>query len=62
METSMNRILLTDLMPPHFCAYLKPVLGFPTSYVMVFYMFNDLRWQVMVRYCWLLVELLTITV
>ena len=36
-------ILLTGLALPHFCAYLKPGHAFPMSYVMVFFMFKDLR-------------------
>ena len=31
------RIPLTGLIPPHFCACLKPGPGFPTSYVVVFF-------------------------
>jgi len=30
-------IPLTSLTPPHYCASTKPVPGFPTSYVMVFF-------------------------
>jgi hypothetical protein len=37
----------------HFCASPKLSFGFPTSYVVVFFVFNDLL---------ILVELLTITV
>jgi hypothetical protein len=31
------------LNPPHRCACPKPGPGFPMSYVMVFFMFNELR-------------------
>ena len=33
-------ILLTCLTPPHLCACPKPGPGFPTSYVMVFFVFR----------------------
>ena len=36
------RILLTGLTLPHFCACPKPEPGFPMSYVMFFFLFNDL--------------------
>ena len=32
----------------HFCNCPKMGHGFPTSYVKVFFMFNDLRWEVIV--------------
>jgi hypothetical protein len=34
-------IPLTALTLPHFYACSKPELGFPTSYVVVFYVFNE---------------------
>jgi len=35
----------------HICGIVvKPRLGFPMSYVMVFFIFNDLRREVIVRY------------
>jgi hypothetical protein len=33
---------------PYFCACPKPGPGYPTSYVMVFLMFIELRWEVIV--------------
>jgi hypothetical protein len=45
---------------PHLCACLMPGPGFPTSYVMIFFMFNYLRWEVIVRF--LILELVSITV
>jgi hypothetical protein len=39
-------ILLTCLTPPHCCVYSNPESGFLTSYVMVFFMFNDCS------FCW----------
>ena len=32
---------LTGSTPPHFCASPKPGPGFPMSYVMVFFVFNE---------------------
>ena len=43
-------ILIPSLIPPHFCACPKQGSGFSTSHVMVFFMFNDLRWEVIVRF------------
>jgi hypothetical protein len=37
---------LTGLMPPYFCACLTPRPGFPTSYVVIIFMLNDLSWEV----------------
>jgi len=39
---------ITGLTPPHFCACSMPGIGFLTSYiyVVVFFVFNSLRWQV----------------
>ena len=34
-------ILLTGLTLPHFCACPKPEPGFPTSYVVVFFVFKN---------------------
>ena len=42
-------IPVSVLTPPHFCACTKPGLGFPTSYVVVFFMFSELRGEVIVR-------------
>jgi len=53
-------IPLTSLTLPHFCACHKPGPGFPTSHFMVFFVFNELRWEVIVHWL-ILVELLTIT-
>jgi hypothetical protein len=39
-----------EIYPLHLCAYPKPVPGFQTLYVMVFYMFNDLRSEVIVHF------------
>jgi hypothetical protein len=36
-------IPLTGLTPPYVCACPKPGPGFPASYVVVFFMFSDLR-------------------
>ena len=36
------------LTPPHFCSCPKAGPGFQMSYVVVFFMFNDLRWEVFV--------------
>ena len=36
-------ILLTGLTLSQFCACPKPGPGFPTSYIMVFFVFNELR-------------------
>jgi len=38
----------TSLTLPHFCACHKPGPGFPTSYVVVFYVFNEMRRGVVV--------------
>ena len=45
-------IQLTGLTPPHFCACSKPGPWFPTSYVVVFFVFSELRWEVIVPICW----------
>ena len=34
----------------HFCFCLKPGPGFPSIYVVIFYIFNDLRWEVIVHF------------
>jgi hypothetical protein len=47
------------LISPHSCVCPKPGPGFQMSYVMVFFMFNNLRWLFILL---ILVELLTITV
>jgi hypothetical protein len=38
-------MLLTDLILQHFCACLKPGPGFLMPYIVVFVMFNYLRWD-----------------
>jgi hypothetical protein len=43
-------ILLTCLIPPHLCVCLKPGPWFPTSYVVVFFVFSELRWDVILRF------------
>ena len=48
------RILLTNITSPHICICLKSGPVFPTSYALVFYMFNCLRFVLLI-----LVELLT---
>ena len=54
-------IPLASLTLPHFCACPKPDPGFPMPYVMVFFVFSELLWEVLVVLL-ILVELLTITV
>ena len=50
----LGGILLNDLTPPPFCACPKPGPGFTTSYVMVFFVFSELRWGdcSFCWYCW----------
>ena len=36
-------IPLTGFIPPHLCACPKPGPGFPASYVVLIFVFNDLR-------------------
>jgi hypothetical protein len=43
-------IPLTGLASPHFCARPKPGSGFPMPYAMVFFMFNEMRLEVIVRF------------
>jgi hypothetical protein len=43
-------IPLTGSTPPYFCACPKPGPGLPTSYFMVFFVFRELRWEVIVRF------------
>ena len=40
----------TGLTQTHFCVCPEPALGFPMSYVMVFFMFNELRWDMIVHF------------
>ena len=40
----------TSLTTPHFCASLKPGPRFPTSYDVVFCVFSELRWEIIVRF------------
>ena len=42
------RIPLTGFAPQHFYVCTKPGLWFSTSYIVIFFMFNDLWWDVMV--------------
>jgi len=51
----------TGLTLPHFCACPMPGPRIPTSYVVVFFIFNDLRWEMIVVLL-ILVDLLHITV
>jgi len=53
------RIPLTGLMPPHFGSCPKPGRGFPTPYVVDFFVFNYFMWLFVLL---ISVELLTITV
>ena len=46
------RIPLTSLTLPHLCACPKPEPWFLKSYVVVFFMFNELGWEVIVCFCW----------
>ena len=41
-------IPLTGLTPPHFYASPKPGPGFLTSYVVVFFVFSELMWEISV--------------
>ena len=41
------------LTPPHFGVCPKPGPGLPPSHVMVFAMFNELRWEVIVGIVWI---------
>jgi hypothetical protein len=43
-------IPLNGLTQPLFCSCFKPGSGFSTSYVMVLFVFNDLRWDFIVRF------------
>ena len=43
-------IPLIGLTMIHFCACPKPEPGFPTSYFMVFFVFNEWRWKGIVRF------------
>ena len=43
-------IPLTGLTTPRVCACPKPGPGFPTSYIVVLYMFSNLRWKVFVHF------------
>jgi len=51
MEDGRFRIPLTSLTLPHICACPKPGPGFPKSYVVVsFFMFNELKREVIVHF------------
>ena len=41
---------LTGWTPPYFCTCFKPEPGIPSPYVVVFLLFNDLRWEVVVHF------------
>ena len=43
-------IPLTCIFPPYIFACSKTEQEFPVSYVVYFYMFNKLRWEVIVRF------------
>jgi hypothetical protein len=43
-------IPLTNLTPPNVCACPKPGPWFRTQYVVVIFVFNDLRWEMVVRF------------
>ena len=45
-----NKHILTGLIPPHFYACPNPGPGFLTSYVVVFFVFSELRWEVIVHF------------
>ena len=45
-------ILLTGLMPPHFCSCPKPDAGNSSTYIVVFFIINNMRWQIVVCF-WL---------
>ena len=49
-QEGMVKILITGLTPPHFCTYSKTGPWFPTSYVLAFFVFSALRWEVIVRF------------
>ena len=42
-QEGRDGIPLTGLTPPHCCICLKPISGFPTSHVVVFFVFSELR-------------------
>jgi hypothetical protein len=46
-------IPLTGLTSSHFCACPKPGPRFPSSYVVVFFLFNGLRWVVIIDVDWI---------
>ena len=46
----LRYIPLAGLTLPHACAFPKPGPGFPTSYVVVFFVFIELKWEVVVRF------------
>jgi hypothetical protein len=49
-QEGREAIPLIGLIQVHICACLKPGPGFLTSYVMVCFVFSELRWEVIVRY------------
>ena len=50
IEESNNVSNQLKKIPPHFCACSKPWPGFPKPYVEVFFVFNGLRLEVVVRF------------
>ena len=54
-------IPLTGLTPPHFGVCSKPEPGFPTPYIVVYFVFSELRSEAIVC-LFILAELLTINV
>ena len=51
-----SRVTLNDLTPPHFCSCSKLGHGFSTSYVVVCFVFSELRWGVIVGFCCYYIE------
>ena len=49
-ERGMIGILSTGLALQYLCACPKPGPGFLSSYVMVFFIFSELRWEVILRF------------
>jgi hypothetical protein len=41
----MNIDLNSGLTLPHFCATSQPRSGFPSAYVVILFVFSDLRWE-----------------
>ena len=49
-KSRVGDVPLTDLTPPPLCACPKPGPGFTTSSVMVFFVFSELRWEVILHF------------